>query len=304
MSAKSDRLEQELKEAAEVCACCGIAGVDNVKLKTCDGGCDLVKYCSDDCQENHREKHEQECQKRKADLHDKQLFTQPDMSHWGECPLCCLPLPLHPSKSTLMSCCCKIICDGCDYANVKRELKQGLKPRCAFCREPEEKSDEEHDKLLMERVKKNDPVAMTDMGKKHLEEGDDGKAFEYWTMATELGHVEAHFCLGGLYFEGKGVEKDMKKAVHHLEQAAIGGHPGARAALGIHEEENGRFDRAAKHFIINANLGCDLSLKSVKNLFVQGIVCKEEFAAALRAHQAAVDATKSAERDEAEAFFA
>lgn len=40
------------------CASCGIAAVDDVKLKDCNGGCDLVKYCGDDCQENHREQHD------------------------------------------------------------------------------------------------------------------------------------------------------------------------------------------------------------------------------------------------------
>ena len=35
------------------CASCGLAAVDDVKLKDCDGGCDIVKYCNDDCQENH-----------------------------------------------------------------------------------------------------------------------------------------------------------------------------------------------------------------------------------------------------------
>jgi hypothetical protein len=100
MSAKSEQLGQELEgeRADEVCACCGITGVDDVKLKDCNDGCDLVKYCGDGCQENHREQHEQECKKRKAKLHDKKLFTQPDC-HLGECPLCFLPLPLDPSKS-------------------------------------------------------------------------------------------------------------------------------------------------------------------------------------------------------------
>ena len=32
------------------CASCGIAEVDDIKLKDCSA-CDLVRYCSDDCQE-------------------------------------------------------------------------------------------------------------------------------------------------------------------------------------------------------------------------------------------------------------
>ena len=88
MSAKSEQPEQALEgEGAEdeICASCGIAGVDDTRLKFCDD-CDLVKYCGDGCQENHREQHEDECKKRRAELHGKHLFDQPDESHLGECP--------------------------------------------------------------------------------------------------------------------------------------------------------------------------------------------------------------------------
>ena len=294
---------EEVVVADIVCCCasCGIAAIDDVKLKLCDGGCDLVKYCSNECQENHREKHEAACKKRMAELRDNDLFDQPDSSHLGECPICCLPLSIDPRKSRMMPCCCKIVCKGCDYANVKRECEQGLRHRCAFCREPAPKSLKEHNKRVMERIKKNDPVAMTQMGKKHYNEGDYGKSLEYHKKAVELGDATAHACLGFLYYKGLGVEKDEEKAVHHLEQAAIGGHPAARGGLAAYEMENGRLERAAKHWIIAANLGNNNSLQEVKELFVRGIVSKEEYAAALRGYQAAVDATKSAERDKVEA---
>ncbi len=304
MSAKpsSEQLEQELEQTEdEVCASCGIAAVDDTKLKNC--ACNLVKYCSVDCQKNDRPKHKRACRKRLTELHDKQLFTQPDISHIGECPICCLPLSIDITKSRMMSCCCKTICMGCDYANLMRENEQGLEHRCAFCREPVPKSQEEAEKQVMERVNKHDPAAMTHMGKHHDKEGDYGKALEYWTKAAELGHVEANYCLGSLYYQGQGVEKDVKKAVYHLEQAAIGGHPGARGVLAVHEIKNGRMERAAKHFIINANLGCDISLQQVKDLFGKGVVSKDEYADALRGYQAAVDATKSAEREEGEARY-
>jgi len=29
-----------------------------------------------------------------AEIKDDKLFTQPDGTHLGECPICCLPLPL------------------------------------------------------------------------------------------------------------------------------------------------------------------------------------------------------------------
>ena len=87
MSSTDDKSTTSVKGEGldEVCACCGIAKVDDIKLNICDGGCDFVKYCSDDCQGNHREQHDEECKKRKAELHDKQLFTQPDSNYLGEC---------------------------------------------------------------------------------------------------------------------------------------------------------------------------------------------------------------------------
>ena len=72
----------EAAEADICCANCGIAEVDDIKLlEECDG-CDLVKYCSDKCREEHREQHVEECNKRKAELHDR------NETHIGKCPLC------------------------------------------------------------------------------------------------------------------------------------------------------------------------------------------------------------------------
>src|SRR6056300_448821 len=115
-------------DADTCCANCGIAEVDDIKLKDCDG-CDLVKYCSDKCRGEHREQHDEECQKRQAELHDNKLFNQPDGSHRGECPICFLPKPLDPEKSTFKSCCSVSICNGCVY--VHRKSNGG--DRCPFC---------------------------------------------------------------------------------------------------------------------------------------------------------------------------
>ncbi len=92
----------------------------------------------------------------------------------------------------------------------------------------------------------------------------------------------------------------MKKTIHHWEAAAIGGHAFARYNLGCEEAHNRKFERAKRHFIIAANLGHDESLKKLMKLFANGHASKEEYSDALRAYQAAVDATKSPERDEAE----
>ena len=296
--------EADLKVEETVDACCancGIAEVDDIKLKLCDG-CDLVKYCSDKCTENHREQHFEECKKRSAELHDKELFTQPDGSHLGECPLCFLPMPLDNQKTAFYSCCSQLICDGCVFANFKSNGSD----RCPFCRElvgDDDDEDEEIMKRKMERVKANDPAAMREIGAKCYREGDSDTAFEYWTKAAELGDAVAHYQLGHSYYEGDVVEKDEEKGVYHFEKAAICGHPRARHNLGCVEEANGNMKRAAKHLIIAANLGYEKSMEDLWKYYSAGHITKEELDATLRTHHAAINEMKSPEREAAEKAF-
>ena len=70
--------------------------------------------------------YEEECKKRAAESRDKILFRQPESSHLGDCPICLIPLS---------TCCCKIICDGCDYANKMREDENGLEQSIEGSRE-------------------------------------------------------------------------------------------------------------------------------------------------------------------------
>jgi hypothetical protein len=278
-----------------VCANCGIEEGDDIKLKDC-GDCDLVKFCSDGCRELHRPKHADECRKREKQLHDRKLFTQPDRT--DECPICFLPLPIDIGKSTFKACCSAVICKGCVYANCK----SGGGNNCPFCREPLPKKGEVK-KRVMKRVKANDPVALRYVGEKCYKEGDYEGAFKYGTKAAEVGDMAAHAQLGFMYYEGRGVEKDMEKAICHYEKAAIGGHPEARLALAVIEEENGSMDRAVKHFIIAAKLGYDLSMKALWGHYSAGNITKEELDITLRSHQAAIDEMKSEQRDKADQFF-
>ena len=285
------------------CASCGKSDVDEVTLKICTA-CKLVKYCSVECQKNHRSQHKKACKKRAAEIRDDELLKQPDESHLGECPICCLPLPLDVSKWTMNSCCCKRICNGCDHANQKRETLQGLDPKCPYCRELMPKTDEEIDQNYTKRIKANDPAALFHMGVTCYNNGEFDSAFEYFTNAALLGDMNAHFNLSIMYQLGEGVEKDTEKELYHLEEAAIGGHPDARYNLGCEEEEgNVNMQRAVKHYIIAAKLGHDDALEMIKMGFMKGSVSKEDFETALRGHQAAVDATKSEQREKAYAEY-
>ena len=224
-----------------------------------------------------------------------QLFKQPESNDRGDCPICCLPLPIQ--TLALSSCCGTVVCEGCSYAYLLRKRGVNIEPTCPFYRHPVPETEEEIKKNLMKRVEANDHNALNKMGNICWKEGDYDGAFKYYTMAAELGDADAHFDLADMYRNGHGVEKDEKKILFHLEEAAIRGHPCARFNLGCYENMNGRFERAVKHYIIAANLGFDESIQVLKEHYKDGGISKEDFAAALRAHHVAVKATKSPNRE-------
>ena len=281
------------------CASCGKSELDEVKLKEC-ANCKSVRYCSDNCKEDHRPEHESKCKERASKLRDEILFRQSESTHLGDCPICCLPLPTNSQKSSVYSCCSKYVCDGCSHADTVRQDRENMVPSCPFCRHPMPRSEEECDKIMMKRVAANDPFALGQIAVRYNLRGEYDKAFEYCSKAAALGDADAHYNLSRMYLQGQGVEKDEKKEIYHLEEAAIAGHPCARNNLGCYDWNNGRFDRAVKHFSIAANLGFDLSINALKEYYKDGDVSKEDFAAALRGHYAAVKAMKSPQREAAE----
>ena len=283
------------------CASCGVAVIDDIKLKECSD-CDLVRYCSDACQKEHTSHHQQECKKGAAELRDELLFKQPESSHLGDCPICMIPMPLDFEKYGTSSCCSKRICNGCNYANQMREAEKKLQHSCPFCRKPVSSTEKQCDKQILKRIAANDPVAMLRKGIEQHRKGDYGSAFEYYTKAAELGDAEAQCNLAILYQYGTGVEKDEGKQINYLEEASIGGHPIARYRLGWIEGNNGSAERALTHFFIAAKLGENDSIKVLMDAFRNGLVSKDDLASALRAHHAAVDATKSPQREAAEEY--
>jgi hypothetical protein len=288
----------------ERCASCGTAGGDDVTLKNCTA-CYLVKYCGVECQRNHRPEHKGECKRRAAELKDELLFKQPESTHLGDCPICLLPIPWDWSeKYVIHSCCTKIVCNGCMHAHWLIEQEGRLPPTCPFCRHPKPKTEEEIKRNTMKRAAVNDPLAVHNMGAISSREGDLATALKFWKKSAGLGGVESNHQLTCVYQRGHGVQPDMKKSIHHTEQAAIGGHPEARYRLGRWEEMNDDIERAVKHWMIAANLGHDESLEKLRKYYSDGMVSKEDFATALRAHKAAVDATKSPQREEGERVWA
>ena len=175
--------------------------------------------------------------------------------------------------------------------------------RCPFCRKITPETDEENKKLFIERAELNDPIALGNLGSFNFDGVDHESALQYLSVAAELGDVNSIFNLSLKYSNGEGVEEDRAKERALLEKAAIAGHTSARYNLGFIETYDGRFHRAVKHWKISATLGHEMSTKALKNCYKAGYISKEDFAATLRANQAAVDATKSPQRQAAEVYF-
>ena len=152
----------------------------------------------------------------------------------------------------------------------------------------------------MKRIEANDPAAINHMGEKCYNEGDLNSAVEYFTKAAELGDSEAHYRLSLMYHDGIGVERDEEKEIYHLEKAAAGGHPEARHNLACEEGTNGNIDRAVKHFVIAANQGWEKSMKALWMHYSDGDITKNDLDATIRRHHAALDATKSPQREAGE----
>jgi hypothetical protein len=114
-------------EVATMCANCGKGEELKATLKTCNA-CKLVKYCGRDCQIAHRPQHKNACKKRATELHDEALFRQPPKAE--DCPICFLLLPEALGGKMYMSCCGKILCSGCVFA----DFKQNQRGICPFCR--------------------------------------------------------------------------------------------------------------------------------------------------------------------------
>ncbi|KAL7533270.1 hypothetical protein ACHAXR_005135 [Thalassiosira sp. AJA248-18] len=280
------------------CAACGKGGDG---LKACVD-CKLVKYCNVTCQKAHRPKHQKECKIRASKIFHEALFKTPPPNE--DCPICYLRLPLCESDKQYKSCCGKMICTGCGYADViARRSAEGI---CPFCRTPAPTSEEGAVQRLRTRIEAGDAIAMHNLGCQYrrgrVVPQDSNKALELWRRAAKLVCDESHTNLAESYALGEIVEKDVKKAKYHWELAAMGGNVVARYNLGVFEAEAGNMNRALKHFMISSGCGCDDSLKEIQKGFSDGHATKDDFEKALRAHKESKDEMQSDQRDAARQY--
>ena len=296
MSCSSDNISK--------CANCGKGEEGSISLKSCTA-CKMVKYCSRECQIAHRPQHKKECRKRAAELHDEELFKQPPPAE--DCPICFQQLPSLDNGYRYNSCCGKVICSGCIFAPVYDDQGNEVdNQKCPFCRTPFPVSDEEILERTMKRTESNDGQAFFNQGcwyndGLHGLPQDYTKALELWHRAADCGYRQAYCCIGYAYEEGRGVERDKKKATHYYELAAIGRDVYARHNLGRQEGLASNFDRALKHWMIAVGGGSSNSLKDIQTMYSNGDITKEDYTKALQLYQTYLGEIKSAQRDKAAA---
>ena len=105
------------------------------------------------------------------------------------------------------------------------------------------------------------------------------------------------------YYHGdEGLAWDEKKAKHYYELAAVGGNAMPRYNLAKSEEEAGNTDRELKHYFIAVGMGDNLSLKSIREMYMLGEATKDDYMKGLRIYQAYLEEIKSPQRDETAAF--
>ena len=226
-------------------------------------------------------------------LYDERLFRV--HSEWEECPICMLLLPIDHDELKLKSCCGKVLCEGCNFAQFKDYVESGRESEyldlCPFCRTPGADSEEESANRLNKLCEKNNAAAIYLVATYYFngEEGyprDTTKAMELFLKAGELGYAYAYQFLGQIYrLRWGGVNKDKAKAREYYELATTGGNISARCILGRLEEKNGDNVRAYKHYLIAAKAGKESALKKVRDGFKAGFATRDEYAGALRAYQ-------------------
>ena len=197
-----------------MCANCGKAGSNGVKLRNCTA-CLLVKYYGVGLPAGGPPQAAQEglqgtCGRTEGRAAVRLGRERPD---WDFCPICTLPIPLPMDEhSQFEVCCMKRVCDGCVMAADER----GMGDTCPFCRTPTPEDVASQLPLVQKRFDAGDVDAMEFLaGSYHYGhfglEKNVKRAIELYTEAAELGSNKARFNLGRSYYNGDGVGQDRAR---------------------------------------------------------------------------------------------
>ena len=163
-------------------------------------------------------------------------------------------------------------------AGAKRAEKELARARIEY-----EKKQEEAENARIARI-------LFDEGMKKQSASQLLAASEYYRRAAEKGNASAMFCLGKLYWSGKGVPRDRKTAIRYFRRAASEGNVESMVMLGwIYYRGNELVKRnlseSRKYYQLAVDNGDD------RSFYWLGVVCYEA-----KDYDAAMDSFKKAAR--------
>ena len=95
----------------------------------------------------------------------------------------------------------------------------------------------------------------------------------YYEKAADNGEANAQYYIGKLYYKGKGIEKDYKKAFEYLKKAAEQGHTMAQNALGkcfLKGDVEADFGKAFEYFKRAADQGYAYAQYNLGVCYIEG----------------------------------
>lgn len=110
---------------------------------------------------------------------------------------------------------------------ITREQYEQLFGKAPAKSAPEESKKKEGEGMTVARLRDK----LFEWGLESYEKGQYADAIKQLHKAAALGQAEAQYCLGSLYYFGKGIQEDRAEAEKWLKKAAAQGHAGAKEAL-------------------------------------------------------------------------
>jgi len=116
--------------------------------------------------------------------------------------------------------------------------------------------------------------AGTEEGIAAFEAGDYERAYRELEPEAEAGDAEAQYYLGGMYWQGNGIEKDLQQARNWMEKAGRAGHVGAALELGYMYSNGIGIDvdkeRAARLYREAADAGDPVAQRNLGLMYKEG----------------------------------
>ena len=196
-----------------------------------------------------------------------------------DCPICLLPLSRIHDMSNYMSCCGKILCQGCgseaslrfkrrNAGKEDKETQCGMP--CPFCRTPE-LSGEMCMRQDEARAAQNDVNACFSLAQTYAEgcevPVDHMMAIDYWIKAIKLGSATSCSNIATYYHNGDLLPIDHQRKALLDRVGALRGCITARHNIAGAENISGNYELAARHWKIAAEGGSQISFNQLKKVY-------------------------------------